>query len=45
MFEEHDMGGVLPGDALADGTVTSVIVDRVVIGMRVDVIATAGIFM
>src|SRR6056297_200963 len=45
MPEEHDMGGVLPGDALADGTVTGVIVDRVVIGMRVDVIATAGIFM
>src|SRR6056297_624530 len=45
MFEEHDMGGVLPGDALADGTVTGVIVDRLVIGMRVDMSATAGIFM
>jgi hypothetical protein len=45
MPEEHDMGGVLPGDALADGTVTGVIVDRLVIGMRVNVRAAAGIFM
>src|SRR6056297_1744929 len=45
MLEEHDMGGVLPGDALADGTVTGVIVDRVMIGMRVDMSAAAGIFM
>src|SRR6056297_1827398 len=45
MPEEHDMGGVLPGDALADRTVTGVIVDRVVIGMRVDVSAAAGIFV
>ncbi|MCH8906340.1 MAG: hypothetical protein IH840_04550, partial [Candidatus Heimdallarchaeota archaeon] len=45
VVKEDDMSGILPGNAFTDGAVASVDVDRVVIGMSVNVIAPAGIFM
>ena len=45
VVEEDDMRAVLPGNTLTDGAVTGVVVDRVVIGMGVKMIAPASIFL
>jgi hypothetical protein len=45
VIEKHDMGRVLPGNPLADGTVAGVIVDRIVVRVGVDVIAPPRVLM
>lgn len=45
MVEERHMRGWLSGNALADRAVAGVVVNRIVVGMRVNVIASAVITM
>jgi hypothetical protein len=45
VVEEHDMRAVLPGDTVADGAMAGMVIDRVVIGMGVAVVAPAGVFV
>lgn len=41
VIEEHHVGGILPGDALAHRTMTDVVVNRVVIRFGMDVVTAA----
>ena len=43
VLEEHNVGRRLPGDALADRTMTGVIIDRISIGMRLMMRASTGV--
>jgi hypothetical protein len=45
VIEKHDMSRVLPGNALADRAVARVIVDRIVVRVRVYMIAPPRILM
>jgi hypothetical protein len=45
MLEKNDVRRVLPRDALADRAMAGVIVDGVAVGTRMNVLATAGIFL
>jgi hypothetical protein len=43
--EEHDVGRGLARDPLADRAVAGVVVDRLPVGMRVDVLATSSVLV
>lgn len=45
VLEEHNVGRRLPGDALADRTMTGVIIDRISIGMRLMMRASTGVLV
>lgn len=45
VLEEHDVGRRLPGDALADRTMTGVVIDRISVGMRLMMRASPGVFV
>jgi hypothetical protein len=45
MSEKNYMGGGLPGNSLANGAMTSVIIDRIVVGVGFVMFAAAIVFM